>query len=139
MFKFLTQFFYKPEGILVDFSNKVTYDIACALRGPDHTDHCASVVKWVLTARLRALVGLPNTSFGDVRSIQLTADTAQSFLRVAQSPSPPSWIHYAGHLATAFDHLNQPELARVADCLTAHNITGLTYTDIIELAGGDPE
>lgn len=152
MFKFLTQFFSEPK-FKADFTDQATYDIACALRGPDLMLPYAKDAKWVLTARLRALVGLPAnthkwTGLGAVRYSQLTVKEASAFRDLLETEHE-AWAHYARHLEVAFGWLRTPEqrnqsnpytdLAMLATQLQYNSPRSITVEEIIQLAGGDPE
>lgn len=57
--------------MIVDLSTRKGYDIACALRGPDVG---LLGLKWILTARLRFMIGVSRDTGGDIRDTQPISD-----------------------------------------------------------------
>lgn len=77
---------------LLDVSTQGGYDVACALRGPDIS---LRGLKWVLTARLRCLVGVSMNLGGDIRDARVPSLVAQAMYRQANED-----IEFIKHLAS---------------------------------------
>ena len=102
--------------MILDLSTQDGYDIACALRGPDN--HGIPNLKWLLTSRLRGLVGVSADSGRWVRGDRtLTSRSRMSIAedldRLQSLYGGLTWgevLHWLAHTQDAFDALGRMEV-----------------------------
>lgn len=117
----------------LDTNNMRDYDIACALRGPDLPG--TGNLKYVLTCRIRRLVGCSHAPVRRGRVVESTAEAALAEVAARKGGIDRGLEHYMHHVYQAAEHLGDEGLATL--------VFGLLYGPpptperLIELAGGD--
>lgn len=116
----------------LDITTADGYNIACALRGPDSSN---TVLKWVFTARIRALAGLAlSGSHGLVRIDTLPVPYATDLRGLLPSLINRHY-HFLNHARSAALALATPDLARLVIAVQSRSIAAMDVETIIEWAG----
>ena len=97
----------------IDLTTHAGYAIACAMRGPDNGE-VTSALKWIFTARIRAVCGIGSMFITTREAGVITRDRVVDAILEAEGMRSDARFHYLSHVIMACTSLKLPHLAQAA-------------------------